>query len=183
MYLSPRPVRLSPGGCHSHLCPGDTCSVHTFPSRDPAHTARPGAPVPPGLSQVRPRRGQSLLPAPSAVCFNLSFFCGDSSTRHELSASLLFLSPLPAASKRYCPCPSRQELVVALSHLVVQYESNFCTVALQFMEEEKNYPLPSPATTGTACSARGLSSPLPGGAGAGRWQGPRDSRCPGHLAE
>ncbi|KAM9222068.1 regulatory-associated protein of mTOR isoform 2-T2 [Leptosomus discolor] len=37
------------------------------------------------------------------------------------------------------------ELVVALSHLVVQYESNFCTVALQFMEEEKNYPLPSPA--------------------------------------
>lgn len=39
---------------------------------------------------------------------------------------------------------------MALSHLVVQYESNFCTVALQFMEEEKNYPLPSPATTGTA---------------------------------
>ncbi|MEE6528716.1 hypothetical protein FKM82_017189, partial [Ascaphus truei] len=38
------------------------------------------------------------------------------------------------------------ELVVALSHLVVQYESNFCTVALQFMEEEKNYPLPSPAS-------------------------------------
>lgn len=37
---------------------------------------------------------------------------------------------------------------MALSHLVVQYESNFCTVALQFMEEEKNYPLPSPATTG-----------------------------------
>uniref|UniRef100_A0A2R9CDY8 Regulatory associated protein of MTOR complex 1 n=1 Tax=Pan paniscus TaxID=9597 RepID=A0A2R9CDY8_PANPA len=43
--------------------------------------------------------------------------------------------------------PSRQELVVALSHLVVQYESNFCTVALQFIEEEKNYALPSPATT------------------------------------
>ncbi|XP_044532140.1 regulatory-associated protein of mTOR isoform X2 [Gracilinanus agilis] len=39
------------------------------------------------------------------------------------------------------------ELVVALSHLVVQYESNFCTVALQFIEEEKNYPLPSPAAT------------------------------------
>lgn len=39
---------------------------------------------------------------------------------------------------------------MALSHLVVQYESNFCTVALQFMEEEKNYPLPSPATAGTA---------------------------------
>lgn len=45
----------------------------------------------------------------------------------------------------------RQELVVALSHLVVQYESNFCTVALQFIEEEKNYTVPSPAnTTGTA---------------------------------
>ncbi|XP_074081059.1 regulatory-associated protein of mTOR isoform X3 [Macrotis lagotis] len=42
---------------------------------------------------------------------------------------------------------SGEELVVALSHLVVQYESNFCTVALQFIEEEKNYPLPSPATT------------------------------------
>lgn len=41
-----------------------------------------------------------------------------------------------------------QELVVALSHLVVQYESNFCTVALQFIEEEKNYPLPSPAAPG-----------------------------------
>lgn len=45
-------------------------------------------------------------------------------------------------------CP--QELVVALSHLVVQYESNFCTVALQFIEEEKNYPLPSPAAPGGA---------------------------------
>lgn len=63
-------------------------------------------------------------------------------------ASPLLRSPLPAASKP--PCCSWQELVVALSHLVVQYESNFCTVALQFMEEEKNYPLPSPATTGTA---------------------------------
>ncbi|KAL1006030.1 hypothetical protein UPYG_G00066980 [Umbra pygmaea] len=41
----------------------------------------------------------------------------------------------------------RKELVVALSHLVVQYESNFCTVALQFMEEEKNYAVPSPANT------------------------------------
>lgn len=40
-----------------------------------------------------------------------------------------------------------QELVVALSHLVVQYESNFCTVALQFIEEEKNYTVPSPANS------------------------------------
>ena len=57
------------------------------------------------------------------------------------------LSSLPAQVS-VCLFSSRQELVVALSHLVVQYESNFCTVALQFMEEEKNYPLPSPATTG-----------------------------------
>lgn len=50
-----------------------------------------------------------------------------------------------------------QELVVALSHLVVQYESNFCTVALQFIEEEKNYSVPSPAnTTGTH-----LATPAP----------------------
>lgn len=40
-----------------------------------------------------------------------------------------------------------QELVVALSHLVVQYESNFCTVALQFIEEEKNYTVASPANS------------------------------------
>lgn len=46
----------------------------------------------------------------------------------------------------YCICVL-QELVVALSHLVVQYESNFCTVALQFIEEEKNYTVPSPANT------------------------------------
>lgn len=47
---------------------------------------------------------------------------------------------------------------MALTHLVVQYESNFCSAALQFMEEEKNYPLPSPATTGTAltCQRRRL---------------------------
>lgn len=49
---------------------------------------------------------------------------------------------------------------MALSHLVVQYESNFCTVALQFIEEEKNYPLPSPATTGTASSVNPLSTCL-----------------------
>lgn len=48
-----------------------------------------------------------------------------------------------------------QELVVALSHLVVQYESNFCTVALQFIEEEKNYPLPSPAAPGGGSALAG----------------------------
>lgn len=50
---------------------------------------------------------------------------------------------------------------MALSHLVVQYESNFCTVALQFMEEEKNYPLPSPATTGARGRPQSLRH-LPG---------------------
>lgn len=43
--------------------------------------------------------------------------------------------------------------MVALSHLVVQYESNFCTVALQFIEEEKNYSVPSPANTAGMWSA------------------------------
>lgn len=32
-----------------------------------------------------------------------------------------------------------KELVVVLSYFVVQYESNFCIVVLQFIEEEKNY--------------------------------------------
>lgn len=52
----------------------------------------------------------------------------------------------------FCIC-IWQELVVALSHLVVQYESNFCTVALQFIEEEKNYSVPSPANTAGMWSA------------------------------
>lgn len=58
---------------------------------------------------------------------------------------------------------SPQELVVALSHLVVQYESNFCTVALQFMEEEKSYPLPAPASSGTTQAGQLTSLPLPSG--------------------
>lgn len=65
---------------------------------------------------------------------------------------------------------------MALSHLVVQYESNFCTVALQFMEEEKNYPLPSPATTGARGRPQSLRH-LPGrchrpGAPGQSWRGP-----------
>lgn len=62
---------------------------------------------------------------------------------------------------------------MALSHLVVQYESNFCTVALQFMEEEKNYPLPSPAATGTAASGSlgPPSWPLPERSVAWVWPG------------
>lgn len=47
---------------------------------------------------------------------------------------------------------------MALSHLVVQYESNFCTVALQFIEEEKNYAVPSPATiAGWCCTEASFS--------------------------
>nr|XP_033815965.1 regulatory-associated protein of mTOR isoform X3 [Geotrypetes seraphini] len=66
--------------------------------------------------------------------FDSARWCGVRDSAHEKLYSLLS-DPIP------------EELVVALSHLVVQYESNFCTVALQFMEEEKNYPLPSPAAT------------------------------------
>lgn len=77
---------------------------------------------------------------------------------------------------------------MALSHLVVQYESNFCTVALQFMEEEKNYPLPSPATTGTAACRDPRSGPQlpclgPGPELTTAPSGPCDSRPARHLAE
>lgn len=82
---------------------------------------------------------------------------------------------------------------MALSHLVVQYESNFCTVALQFMEEEKNYPLPSPATAGTALWRGEPAGPPgedhsclplhPGPSSLPTPSGPCDS-CPAkHLAE
>nr|XP_061791704.1 regulatory-associated protein of mTOR isoform X2 [Nerophis lumbriciformis] len=52
------------------------------------------------------------------------------------------------------------ELVVALSHLVVQYESNFCTVALQFIEEEKNYTVPSPANPSGTSTELGNLTPV-----------------------
>uniref|UniRef100_A0A2K6KJI5 Regulatory associated protein of MTOR complex 1 n=1 Tax=Rhinopithecus bieti TaxID=61621 RepID=A0A2K6KJI5_RHIBE len=99
--------------------------------------------------------------------FDSARWCGVRDSAHEKLYSLLS-DPIPEVSQAGAqspvllaadcgssrgevsitvPSPSRQELVVALSHLVVQYESNFCTVALQFIEEEKNYPLPSPATT------------------------------------
>lgn len=57
---------------------------------------------------------------------------------------------------------------MALSHLVVQYESNFCTVALQFMEEEKSYPLPAPTSSGTTRASQLIYLPLP----SGRTKGP-----------
>lgn len=73
------------------------------------------------------------------------------------------LAPEAVLRPRRVPGPEPlclwQEVVVALSHLVVQYESNFCTVALQFIEEEKNYTVPSPATsTGGPAAGTGSSS-------------------------
>nr|XP_033815964.1 regulatory-associated protein of mTOR isoform X2 [Geotrypetes seraphini] len=95
----------------------------------------------------------SLLsdPIPEVRCsavFALGTFVGNSAERTDHSTTIdhnvaMMLAQLINDGSAMV----RKELVVALSHLVVQYESNFCTVALQFMEEEKNYPLPSPAAT------------------------------------
>ncbi|XP_075073014.1 regulatory-associated protein of mTOR isoform X1 [Mixophyes fleayi] len=84
----------------------------------------------------------------SAAVFALGTFVGNSAERTDHSTTIdhnvaMMLAQLINDGSAMV----RKELVVALSHLVVQYESNFCTVALQFMEEEKNYPLPSPAST------------------------------------
>uniref|UniRef100_UPI00358F8B59 regulatory-associated protein of mTOR isoform X2 n=1 Tax=Myxine glutinosa TaxID=7769 RepID=UPI00358F8B59 len=67
----------------------------------------------------------------------------------------------------------RKELVVALHNLALQYESNFCAVALQFLDDERSHTFPSPATlaglhmewhlsadTGSLASSRdGLGTP------------------------
>uniref|UniRef100_A0A7N5P533 Regulatory-associated protein of mTOR n=1 Tax=Ailuropoda melanoleuca TaxID=9646 RepID=A0A7N5P533_AILME len=95
----------------------------------------------------------SLLsdPIPEVRCaavFALGTFVGNSAERTDHSTTIDHNVAMMLAQLINDGSPVvRKELVVALSHLVVQYESNFCTVALQFMEEEKNYPLPSPATT------------------------------------
>ncbi|XP_006145730.1 regulatory-associated protein of mTOR [Tupaia chinensis] len=95
----------------------------------------------------------SLLsdPVPEVRCaavFALGTFVGNSAERTDHSTTIDHNVAMMLAQLVSDGSPMvRKELVVALSHLVVQYESNFCTVALQFMEEEKNYPLPSPATT------------------------------------
>ncbi|XP_073168181.1 regulatory-associated protein of mTOR isoform X4 [Lepidochelys kempii] len=83
-----------------------------------------------------------------AAVFALGTFVGNSAERTDHSTTIDHNVAMMLAQLINDGSPVvRKELVVALSHLVVQYESNFCTVALQFMEEEKNYPLPSPATT------------------------------------
>ncbi|XP_051037697.1 regulatory-associated protein of mTOR [Phodopus roborovskii] len=95
----------------------------------------------------------SLLsdPIPEVRCaavFALGTFVGNSAERTDHSTTIDHNVAMVLAQLINDGSPMvRKELVVALSHLVVQYESNFCTVALQFMEEEKNYPLPSPAAT------------------------------------
>ncbi|NWW83410.1 RPTOR protein, partial [Climacteris rufus] len=93
----------------------------------------------------------SLLsdPIPEVRCaavFALGTFVGNSAERTDHSTTIDHNVAMMLAQLLNDGSPVvRKELVVALSHLVVQYESNFCTVALQFIEEEKNYPLPSPA--------------------------------------
>ncbi|XP_051567984.1 regulatory-associated protein of mTOR isoform X2 [Myxocyprinus asiaticus] len=93
----------------------------------------------------------SLLsdPIPEVRCaavFALGTFVGNSAERTDHSTTIDHNVAMMLAQLINDGSPIvRKELVVALSHLVVQYESNFCTVALQFMEEEKNYAVPSPA--------------------------------------
>ncbi|XP_017336628.1 regulatory-associated protein of mTOR isoform X2 [Ictalurus punctatus] len=95
----------------------------------------------------------SLLsdPIPEVRCaavFALGTFVGNSGERTDHSTTIDHNVAMMLAQLINDGSPVvRKELVVALSHLVVQYESNFCTVALQFMEEEKNYAAPSPANT------------------------------------
>uniref|UniRef100_A0A8C7MR89 Regulatory associated protein of MTOR complex 1 n=1 Tax=Oncorhynchus kisutch TaxID=8019 RepID=A0A8C7MR89_ONCKI len=95
----------------------------------------------------------SLLsdPIPEVRCaavFALGTFVGNSAERTDHSTTIDHNVAMMLAQLINDGSPVvRKELVVALSHLVVQYESNFCTVALQFMEEEKNYAVPSTANT------------------------------------
>ncbi|XP_026523047.1 regulatory-associated protein of mTOR isoform X1 [Pseudonaja textilis] len=82
-----------------------------------------------------------------AAVFALGTFVGNSAERTDHSTTIDHNVAMMLAQLINDGSPMvRKELVVALSHHVVQYETNFCTVALQFMEEEKNYAVPSPAT-------------------------------------
>ncbi|XP_050967826.1 regulatory-associated protein of mTOR isoform X5 [Labeo rohita] len=108
----------------------------------------------------------SLLsdPIPEVRCaavFALGTFVGNSAERTDHSTTIDHNVAMMLAQLINDGSPIvRKELVVALSHLVVQYESNFCTVALQFMEEEKNYAVPSPAnSTETGNVTPGRDSP------------------------
>uniref|UniRef100_A0A671L034 Regulatory-associated protein of mTOR n=1 Tax=Sinocyclocheilus anshuiensis TaxID=1608454 RepID=A0A671L034_9TELE len=108
----------------------------------------------------------SLLsdPIPEVRCaavFALGTFVGNSAERTDHSTTIDHNVAMMLAQLINDGSPIvRKELVVALSHLVEQYESNFCTVALQFMEEEKNYAVPSPAnSTETGNVTPGRDSP------------------------
>ncbi|XP_058635679.1 regulatory-associated protein of mTOR isoform X2 [Onychostoma macrolepis] len=108
----------------------------------------------------------SLLsdPIPEVRCaavFALGTFVGNSAERTDHSTTIDHNVAMMLAQLINDGSPIvRKELVVALSHLVVQYESNFCTVALQFIEEEKNYAVPSPAnSTETGNVTPGRDSP------------------------
>ncbi|XDV35983.1 hypothetical protein PO909_005837, partial [Leuciscus waleckii] len=108
----------------------------------------------------------SLLsdPIPEVRCaavFALGTFVGNSAERTDHSTTIDHNVAMMLAQLINDGSPIvRKELVVALSHLVVQYESNFCTVALQFMEEEKNYAVASPAnSTETGNVTPGRDSP------------------------
>ncbi|XP_056606010.1 regulatory-associated protein of mTOR isoform X3 [Triplophysa dalaica] len=95
----------------------------------------------------------SLLsdPIPEVRCaavFALGTFVGNSAERTDHSTTIDHNVAMMLAQLINDGSPIvRKELVVALSHLVEQYESNFCTVALQFIEEEKNYAVASPANS------------------------------------
>ncbi|XP_048344393.1 regulatory-associated protein of mTOR isoform X5 [Sphaerodactylus townsendi] len=107
----------------------------------------------------------SLLsdPIPEVRCaavFALGTFVGNSAERTDHSTTIDHNVAMMLAQLINDGSPMvRKELVVALSHLVVQYESNFCTVALQFMEEEKNYAPPSPAAPEVGSLTPGRDSP------------------------
>ncbi|XP_072882388.1 regulatory-associated protein of mTOR [Hemitrygon akajei] len=105
-----------------------------------------------GVRDIAHEKLYSLLsdPIPEVRCsavFALGTFVGNSAERTDHSTTIDHNVAMMLAQLINDGSPVvRKELVVAFSHLVIQYESNFCTVALQFMEEEKNYPLPSPAS-------------------------------------
>ncbi|TRY56340.1 hypothetical protein DNTS_034953, partial [Danionella cerebrum] len=105
----------------------------------------------------------SLLsdPIPEVRCaavFALGTFVGNTAERTDHSTTIDHNVAMMLAQLINDGSPI--ELVVALNHLVVQYESNFCTVALQFMEEEKNYVVPSPANSSeTGSLTPGRDSP------------------------
>ncbi|KAJ0050824.1 hypothetical protein NL108_008163 [Boleophthalmus pectinirostris] len=104
-------------------------------------------------------------PIPEVRCaavFALGTFVGNSAERTDHSTTIDHNVAMMLAQLINDGSPVvRKELVVALSHLVVQYESNFCTVALQFIEEEKNYTVPSPANTAEPGNLTPVSPAIP----------------------